>query len=165
MTMVARVRQRRDERGASAVEFGLVLIPMLYLIFGVIQYGWYFYAMQAGSSAVGDAARRIAVGNCQTTSQVQGVIFNSIKTGVDIEVPKMRMQLRMNQFRTAKRVASTAKIFDTQIRDAMIVRRAVALGLPVALVSAEATEAGPSGDNVITDYRKLAGEIVQQVQP
>jgi|KBSMisStaDraftv2_1062788.scaffolds.fasta_scaffold108006_3 Flp pilus assembly protein TadG len=78
MTMVARVRQRRDERGASAVEFGLVLIPMLYLIFGVIQYGWYFYAMQAGSSAVGDAARRIAVGNCQTTSQVQGVIFNHL---------------------------------------------------------------------------------------
>ncbi|HVS52082.1 MAG TPA: AAA family ATPase [Opitutaceae bacterium] len=94
---------------------------------------------------------------------VQGIVFNSIKTGVDIEVPKMRMQLRLNQFRTAKRVAPTAKIFDTQIRDAMVVRRAVALGLPVALVSAEAAEAGPGGDNVINDYRKLAGEIVQHV--
>jgi chromosome partitioning protein len=92
---------------------------------------------------------------------VQGIIFNSIKQGVDIEVPKMRMQLRMNQFRTAKRVAPTAKIFDTQIRDAMVVRRAVALGLPVALVGADATEGGASGDNVITDYRKLASEIVQ----
>jgi chromosome partitioning protein len=92
---------------------------------------------------------------------VQGIIFNSIKVGVDIEVPKMRMQLRLNQFRTAKRVAPTAKIFDTQIRDAMVVRRAVALGLPVALVSAEAAEAGPGGDNVINDYRKLAGELVQ----
>lgn len=94
---------------------------------------------------------------------VQGIVFNSIKTGVDIEVPKMRMQLRLNQFRTAKRVAPTAKIFDTQIRDAMVVRRAVALGLPVALVSAEAAEAGPGGDNVINDYRKLAGELVQHV--
>src|SRR3954463_6931864 len=92
---------------------------------------------------------------------VQGIIFNSIKTGVDIEVPKMRMQLRLNQFRTAKRVAQTAKIFDTQIRDAMIVRRAVALGLPVALVSADAADTGPGGDNVVNDYRKLAGEIVQ----
>jgi chromosome partitioning protein len=92
---------------------------------------------------------------------VQGIIFNSIKVGVDIEVPKMRMQLRLNQFRTAKRVAPTAKIFDTQIRDAMVVRRAVALGLPVALVSAEAAETGASGDNVINDYRKLAGELVQ----
>lgn len=92
---------------------------------------------------------------------VQGIIFNSIKTGIDIEVPKMRMQLRLNQFRTAKRVGATAKIFDTQIRDAMIVRRAVALGLPVALVSAEAAEGGAGADNVINDYRRLASEISQ----
>lgn len=93
-------------------------------------------------------------------AQVFGIVFNSIKTGVDIEVPKMRMQLRLNQFRAAKRVAAKAKIFDSQIRDAMIVRRAVALGLPVALVSADA-EAGMNGDNVISDYRHLAAELVQ----
>ncbi len=104
--------------------------------------------------------RRAAMG---PAALVQGIIFNSIKTGVDIEVPKMRMQLRLNQFKAAKRAAPTAKIFDTQIRDAMVVRRAVALGLPVALVSSEATDAGPAGDNVITDYRKLAGEIVQHL--
>jgi len=97
-------------------------------------------------------------------AQIQGIIFNSIKTGVDIEVPKMRMQLRLNQFKAAKRAAAGAKIFDSQIRDAMVVRRAVALGLPVALVSAEATDAGPKGDNVITDYRRLAAEIVEHVQ-
>lgn len=95
-------------------------------------------------------------------AQVQGVIFNSIKTGVDIEVPKMRMQLRMNQFRAAKRIAPTAKIFTTQIRDAMIVRRAVALGLPVALVSAEGADVGAGSDNVINDYRKLANELILQ---
>lgn len=93
-------------------------------------------------------------------AQVQGIIFNSIKTGSDIEVPKMRMQLRMNQFRAAKRVAPTAKIFETQIRDAMIVRRAVALGLPVILVSQEVAEA--SQDSVINDYRRLASEIIRQ---
>jgi chromosome partitioning protein len=90
------------------------------------------------------------------------VIFNSIKTGVDIEVPKMRMQLRLNQFKAAKRAAPTAKIFTTQIRDAMIVRRAVALGLPVALVSVEGADVGPSADNVVNDYRKLGSEIIQQ---
>jgi chromosome partitioning protein len=100
--------------------------------------------------------------NMGPPSQVQGIIFNSIKAGVDIEVPKMRMQLRLNQFKTAKRAAPNAKIFSTQIRDAMVVRRAVALGLPVALVSAEGTETeGAGGDNVITDYRKLAGELIQ----
>jgi chromosome partitioning protein len=97
-------------------------------------------------------------------AQVQGIIFNSIKTGVDIEVPKMRMQLRLNQFKTAKRAAPTAKIFDAQIRDAMVVRRAVALGLPVALVSAESAELGTAAaDNVINDYRKVAAEILQHL--
>ncbi len=104
--------------------------------------------------------RRAAMG---APAQVHGIIFNSITAGVDIEVPKMRMQLRLNQFKTAKRAAPIAKIFNTQIRDAMVVRRAVALGLPVSLVSAEATDAGPTGDNVITDYRKLASELLQHV--
>lgn len=97
-------------------------------------------------------------------AQVHGIIFNSIKTGTDIEVPKMRMQLRLNQFKAAKRSAPQAKIFESQIRDAMVVRRSVALGLPVVLVSAEAAETGPAGDNVINDYRKLANELVQHVK-
>ena len=102
--------------------------------------------------------RRASMGN---PSAVFGIIFNSIKTGVDIEVPKMRMQLRLNQFRAAKRVAQSAKIFNTQIRDAMVVRRAVALGLPVSLVSTESADGENGADNVLTDYRKLAGELIQ----
>jgi chromosome partitioning protein len=86
---------------------------------------------------------------------VQGIIFNSIKAGVDIEVPKMRMQLRMNQYRAQRRIAPTAKIFETQVRDATIVRRAVALGLPVILVGHETSEA----DNVLNDFRRLALEL------
>jgi len=75
---MARFRRRRDEGGAAAVEFALVLIPLLYLVFALVQYGWYFYAMQSGSSAVGDAARRIAVGNCQTLAQAQTLIYNDL---------------------------------------------------------------------------------------
>lgn len=88
---------------------------------------------------------------------VQGIIFNSIKANVDIEVPKMRMQLRMNQFKTQRRVASSAKIFETQVRDATIVRRAVALGLPVILVGQETTET----DNVLNDFRRLTLELIK----
>lgn len=91
-----------------------------------------------------------------TPAQVRGVIFNSIKTNVDIEVPKMRMQLRLNQFRTARRVAQSAKIFNTQVRDAMVVRRAVTLGLPVNLVGQESAEE----DNVSHDYRQVAAELM-----
>jgi chromosome partitioning protein len=91
-------------------------------------------------------------------AQVQGIVFNSIRTGVDIEVPKMRMQLRLNQFRSAKRAAPSAKIFNTQIRDAMVVRRSVALGLPVILVG---TDGADTTDSVTNDYRKLASELAQ----
>lgn len=91
-------------------------------------------------------------------AQVQGVIMNSIKAGSDIEVPRMRMQLRLNQFKSARRVAATARIFDSQIRDAMIVRRAVTLGLPVNLVAHDANSG--DGDNVVSDYRKLANELI-----
>ncbi len=88
---------------------------------------------------------------------VQGVVFNSMKTGVDHEVPKMRMQLRVNQYKTQRRVASTAKIFKTQIRDATVVHRAVALGMPVVLVGQESDQA----DNVANDYRRLTQEIIK----
>ena len=92
-------------------------------------------------------------------TRIRGIIFNSIKTGVDIEVPKMRMQLRLNQLKTAKRAAPDAKILTTQIRDAMVVRRAVTLGLPVNLIGQENTD--PTRDNVVSDYHALAEEIDQ----
>lgn len=91
-------------------------------------------------------------------AQVYGIIFNSIKANTDIEVPKMRMQLRLNQFKSQKRgVAPSAKIFSTQIRDAMVVRRAVTLGLPVFLVGQESSDE----DSVSNDYLRLAGELIE----
>ena len=95
-------------------------------------------------------------------SQIYGIVFNSIKTNTDIEVPKMRMQLRLNQFKTQKRgCAAAAKICTTQIRDAMVVRRAVTLGLPVFLVGTEGSEE----DSVANDYMKLATEIIENAPP
>ena len=89
-------------------------------------------------------------------AQVNGIIFNAIKTGVDIEVPRMRMQLRLNQFKAAKRTAKDARILTAFVRDAMVVRRAVALGMPVALLGQEA-----AGDNVVRDYEHLAEELLR----
>jgi len=91
-------------------------------------------------------------------AQIQGILFNAIKTGTDIEVPRMRMQLRLNQFKTAQRVSPTAKIFNSQVRDATLVRRAVTLGLPVTLVSPESAE---DGNNVVADYQALTREIIR----
>jgi len=86
---------------------------------------------------------------------VHGVIFNAIKSNVDIEVPKMRMQLRLNQFKSKRRAHPDAKIFNTQVRDATVVRRAVTLGLPVSLIGQHA----PGEDSVVSDYLSLATEL------
>jgi Flp pilus assembly protein TadG len=61
----------QQQRGAVAVEFALVMLPVLYLVFGVIQYGMYFYSTQTGSSAVGEAVRRLTVGNCQDPTELR----------------------------------------------------------------------------------------------
>lgn len=88
-------------------------------------------------------------------ARIAGVIFNSIKANVDIAVPKMRMQLRLNQFKKQRLVSQEAKIYETCIRDATIVRRAVTLGLPVCLV-----ESRDVADGVGKDYDDLAEEIL-----
>jgi Flp pilus assembly protein TadG len=56
------LRRRRDDRGAVAVEFALVLPFMLLIVFGSIQYGFYFWADQGASDAARKAARLAAVG-------------------------------------------------------------------------------------------------------
>lgn len=56
MTVVGRVRARRADTGAAAVEFALVAIPLFTLLFGIIQYGFVFYQLQGASATVRDAA-------------------------------------------------------------------------------------------------------------
>lgn len=56
------VRHGRNDGGAAAVEFGLIAPLLILLVFGLIQYGLFFWSMQGGSSAAREAARRAAVG-------------------------------------------------------------------------------------------------------
>jgi Flp pilus assembly protein TadG len=57
---------RHREGGAAAVEFALI-VPLLFLIlFGTLQYGFYFFSLQAGNQAAREAARRAAVGDMPT---------------------------------------------------------------------------------------------------
>jgi chromosome partitioning protein len=87
-------------------------------------------------------------------AMVNGVIFNSIKSQTDIEVPRMRMQFRINQFRTQKKISPNTRIFASMVRDAIVVRRAVTLGLPVICVgNASGTE------NVVGDYESVTREL------
>ncbi|UDY22639.1 TadE/TadG family type IV pilus assembly protein [Nocardioides sp. Kera G14] len=77
-------RPGRAHRGAAAVEFGLVVVPFLLLVFGILQYGMYLWAMQAGTSAAGDAVRRLAVGDCRDATQLHSLMVERLGiTAVD----------------------------------------------------------------------------------
>ncbi len=71
-------RRRRDQSGAAVVEFALILIPFFTLIFGLIQYGLYFYSAQTGSHAINSAARELSVGNCQDTTQLKTYLVKEL---------------------------------------------------------------------------------------
>jgi Flp pilus assembly protein TadG len=57
-----RSRGRRPDEGAAAVEFALVSVLFFTLIFGIIQYGYYFYQLNAAASAAREGARLAVVG-------------------------------------------------------------------------------------------------------
>ena len=60
-----RMRKRGEgEDGAAAVEFGLLIIPFAAILFGLIQFGWYFWTAETTNSAAREVARRVVVGDC-----------------------------------------------------------------------------------------------------
>lgn len=54
--------RRRGERGSTVVEFALVLPLVLSFVFGVIQYGYQYWALETSAAAAREAARRLIVG-------------------------------------------------------------------------------------------------------
>ena len=62
MRRLSRATRGWSERGAAAVEFALVMPILFLLVFGILQYGLYFWAHQGGSDIARDAARLSAVG-------------------------------------------------------------------------------------------------------
>jgi Flp pilus assembly protein TadG len=68
--MPPRARARsRTERGAAAVEFALVLIPLIYIVFGIIDYGFMLSFRQQVSQAADEGARAGAV-QIDSTKQI-----------------------------------------------------------------------------------------------
>jgi Flp pilus assembly protein TadG len=58
----------RRQDGAVAVEFALILVPFLALMFGIMETALVFFADQTLETAVADSARLIMTGQAQTQS-------------------------------------------------------------------------------------------------
>lgn len=61
-------RFRRDERGVTIIEFGILALPFFTLIAAILETSLVFFASQILDSAVQDAGRLIRTGQMQTVS-------------------------------------------------------------------------------------------------
>ncbi len=79
MSVVAtRIFPRRRESGAAAVEFALVSLLLVTILFGILQYGFYFWARSSASAAVREGARRVSVGDYPSCSDLQSFVENEL---------------------------------------------------------------------------------------
>jgi Flp pilus assembly protein TadG len=60
-------RWRRDEAGVTAVEFALVAMPFMLLLFGIMSVSLYYFANFSLENALWQAARGIRTGQMQTS--------------------------------------------------------------------------------------------------
>lgn len=72
--------RRRQEDGAAAVEFALVLIPLLTLVLGVLGYGFMLSFRQSVSQAAAEGARAAAV--APPSANRQAIAFAAIETAM-----------------------------------------------------------------------------------
>lgn len=68
----------RREDGAAAVEFGLILLPFLALMFGIMETALVFFADQTLETAVADSARLIMTGQAQTQNLTATTFKNAV---------------------------------------------------------------------------------------
>lgn len=68
----------RAQRGATAVEFAIIALPFLVLLFGIIELGMVFLVSTTLSNATDAAARQIRTGEFQTSGSSSKVDFKTL---------------------------------------------------------------------------------------
>jgi Flp pilus assembly protein TadG len=72
------VRLRRDERGVTAVEFGLLALPFIGLMLGILETALLYLAGQTLETAVANSARLIRTGQAQQQGMSLGTFKQTI---------------------------------------------------------------------------------------
>src|SRR5262252_1290154 len=71
-------RFARRQDGSVAVEFGLILLPFLALMFAIMETALVFFADQTLETAVADSARLIMTGQAQTQNLTAATFKNAV---------------------------------------------------------------------------------------
>ena len=70
----------RDERGTTAIEFGLLALPFFTIVFAILETSMVFFAGQVLDSAVQDASRKVRTGEASayTLAQFRTEVCNGL---------------------------------------------------------------------------------------
>jgi Flp pilus assembly pilin Flp len=90
-------RFARNEKGATAIEFGLIAVPFIGLMFAILEIGLFFFAQQTLETAVQMSARLIRTGIAQeqnlnssdfkqTICDRVGVLFRCDNLKIDVRL-------------------------------------------------------------------------------
>ncbi len=58
--------RRRGDHGAAAVEFAIISVLLFVILFGILQYGFFFFQLSSTEHALGKAARQVEIGEVPT---------------------------------------------------------------------------------------------------
>ena len=126
-----------DTRGATVVEFSLVVIPMLLVLFGTIEFGRLMWTREALQSVANSGAR--CMGIVQTSCGTSGV-YSSDKTSAYViaqattmRIPLTSSNITLTQSTTCAGVSGFAKVsisytFETAVPQLL---GSLAAGIPV----------------------------------
>jgi len=92
---------RRDERGVTAVEFGLLEIPFSIMLMGAMDIGHQFYMRGVTQGALDDVSRRASVEEpvfIASGASLEERIENTLKTQIDIVAPKATYTISQKNF-------------------------------------------------------------------
>jgi Flp pilus assembly protein TadG len=93
--MRARRRVNTGETGAAAVEFALVLPLLFVLLFGIIEFGFGLFQLQAAQASVREAARGVALG-VESCAEVEDLVERAVQNnGLGIAPTGIAVSLRI----------------------------------------------------------------------
>jgi Flp pilus assembly protein TadG len=110
----------REQDGAAAIEFGLVALPFLALLFAILETALVFFANQTLEVAATDSARLILTGQAQSAGYNQAsfktqVVCNLLKTGVSLFDCENGVQVDVQTYTSFSAVNSTPPVTNGQL--------------------------------------------------
>ena len=101
----------RDKRGASMVEFALVMLPFFILLFGIIEVGLVFWGGLELENATDDAARMVRTGQAQAANFEEARMKQEICGRVSILADcTAKLKLDMQSFTTFAQMTPPAPL-------------------------------------------------------